>query len=71
MNDISTPETFKIFNPSDDSIFSASFNHKDVWNITIKQGKKEISYDLNHKEAEQLYFLLVDTIGTPSIREIV
>lgn len=66
-----TQETFKIFDPGSDNMFSASFDQKEVWNITIKKNKLELSYDLNHKEAEQLYFLLSDTIGTPSKREIV
>jgi hypothetical protein len=64
-------ETYKIIDTNTNTTFSASFDRKGIWNITIKKGKLQTSYDLNHKEAEQLYFLLVDTIGTPSLREIV
>ena len=66
-----TADTYKVIDINNNTVFSASYDHKDTWNISIKQNKLSIGYDLTRKEAEQLYFLLVDTIGTPSIREIV
>jgi hypothetical protein len=64
-------DTYKIFDFGNKSTFIASYNHKDIWNITITNKNKTTEFNLNHKEAEQLYFLLLDTIGTPSEREII
>lgn len=66
-----TADTYKVIDINNNTVFSASYDHNDTWNISIKQNKSSVGYDLTRKEAEQLYFLLVDTIGTPSIREIV